>query len=356
MFNSKIVLAVCIGFCVAVFSFIVIAEQLDNTSTNTTQSNVTISQTNAQSNILETVISLVSNKESFVRGEIVHLIVSMTEGDNAPGADLGIIFYVNNEKIGEGRTDYQGQVQLDWNTTNATTGVCPIVANFVGTEQNGTSLKPSVGINIITLTENKESVPENNSIKIERKQEIVAPVAEVKQETDLSKPIIEQLGIVGKKVSDNVEKYQDCQQTILHEAEGTETTCVTPYNVTVCDDTNSSCTKRTDEYTHPCLVDVRIVDRTIEDCRDKWLIINKKLKVDVDWYNCSVEESGGTITIICDSIYDGNGDGICTSGESCQKFVVQNETASRFEKNSKDFWQETDPGFTSRRTHVEVLQ
>ena len=54
--------------------------------------------------------------------------------------------------------------------------------------------------------------------------------------------------------------------------------------------------------------------------------------------------------------YDGNGDGICTSGESCMKFVVNGDSFEKYEKNSEENFKDDDDSFFLQRASAEVLK
>lgn len=69
-------------------------------------------------------------------------------------------------------------------------------------------------------------------------------------------------------------------------------------------------------------------------------------------YNCSVTDNG-KVYLTCDSIYDGNGDGICTSGESCIQFGIVGTYITRKERNSQDQWVDHDDSFFLPRVGVQ---
>lgn len=68
-----------------------------------------------------------------------------------------------------------------------------------------------------------------------------------------------------------------------------------------------------------------------------------------DNYECTEHVNPTNNTIICDSRIDGNGDGVCTSGESCQKFVISDGELERYERNSADEWLKNDPSYFLER-------
>jgi len=65
------------------------------------------------------------------------------------------------------------------------------------------------------------------------------------------------------------------------------------------------------------------------------------------YFNCSIENiSSDLLRLICDSIFDGNGDGHCSSGESCVGYEFANDHYNTIAVNSEDFswskpWQES---------------
>jgi len=65
-----------------------------------------------------------------------------------------------------------------------------------------------------------------------------------------------------------------------------------------------------------------------------------------DNWQCSFELNN--TCVVCDSTKDGNGDGICHSGESCIKWCRTSQGLTKYEKNSRDDFVKVDNSF--RRT------
>ena len=73
-------------------------------------------------------------------------------------------------------------------------------------------------------------------------------------------------------------------------------------------------------------------------------------------YDCTEYYDYANFTLICDSKIDGNGDGLCRSGESCQKFFFEGDNMTVFEKNSVEEWYSTDSTYFLDRLQVEAIQ
>ncbi len=87
-----------------------------------------------------------------------------------------------------------------------------------------------------------------------------------------------------------------------------------------------------------------------------------KLKIDKkdyaldygDWGKCSHVPGNRSLVIFCDSRYDGNNDGVCSSGESCVSFIVSKSGVQRVVRNSADSFSENDESFFLEKLSVEV--
>jgi hypothetical protein len=99
-----------------------------------------------------------------------------------------------------------------------------------------------------------------------------------------------------------------------------------------------------------------VVQKTRKDCRTKEYLINNAVKLIPENYQCSIEEINNKIVAVCDSKLDGNGDGICTSGESCMKFVVDGNAVEKSERNSRDDFIPNDKSFFLERAVAEALK
>ncbi len=148
----------------------------------------------------------------------------------------------------------------------------------------------------------------------------------------------------------NVQKEQDCVD-IVHEEEVTSvSTCTSERIVKTCDDTNTTCDEITESFQHKCL-NTSIVKTIEKKCVTKSLTLDNH-KINVEGYECSVNDN----VVICDSKFDGNGDGICTSGESCMKFDFDQGSYTQYEKNSNLDFVESDESFFVDKASVEVLK
>jgi hypothetical protein len=122
----------------------------------------------------------------------------------------------------------------------------------------------------------------------------------------------------------------------------------------VCDELNTSCHNATENYS--CVINTIAVEKTARKCNVKGYHISK-YNLNTEEYSCSVDTADkDSTTIICDSKYDGNGDGICTSGESCMKYVIDKNSIKSFEKNSKDEYAPTDDSYFLNKINVEEVQ
>ena len=155
--------------------------------------------------------------------------------------------------------------------------------------------------------------------------------------------------IISAIVLDNgvtVNEIQNCYEELYNEIEDifdnvskerdVYDNCIYHSNSTVCADQplNTSCVTNTTEIVYQCVigkesyqsyekVGEQVVQKSKTTCDKKSYEIDiagsiKKIDFDKAGYYCSLD--GNIIT--CDSVHDGNGDGICKSGETCIKFEI----------------------------------
>jgi hypothetical protein len=143
-------------------------------------------------------------------------------------------------------------------------------------------------------------------------------------------------------------------------------TCQGESITTICDDEpiNKTCHEETKYHEYRCKTGTNIIPHSEKICAQKAFEITKETADVVtekgrinfkEWGECSYEQEGNDITIICDSKYDGNDDGICQSGESCVKFVVTHDKVERFLKNSQDEFTKEDESFFLEKLDYEVM-
>ena len=90
-------------------------------------------------------------------------------------------------------------------------------------------------------------------------------------------------------------------------------------------------------------------------CRITALVVNNAVRIDIQDYVCSTEE-GLVVTVLCDSKFDGNGDGICNSGESCMRFTIDGSAVTKEEKNSRDDFVADDEDYFLEEATAEVIR
>jgi len=152
----------------------------------------------------------------------------------------------------------------------------------------------------------------------------------------------------------DIQKQEDCQNITSSVEEQQYGNC-TRQDV-ICDDAPLNATCHISEMTYQCGRGSKTVEKTEQRCKTKAYVIKNKYKLNIDGYVCTPSKDNGIITVVCDSIYDGNGDGICTSGESCLKYVFQGNNMQKLEKNSRDEFTESDQTYFLDEPTTEVVQ
>jgi len=292
-------------------------------SSDTVTGSVAIEPVVEQPTILKTILDLIINKLTVLRGEIVQLTAYLSYENKTPLPMKEVAFYAGDEKIGSDITNAQGKVQFLWNTSPFKANIYVISAEYAGEDGVvGSSSGNNVAIN--------ELVQEKNDSVL-----TTAAVAD----------------------TGPVQKIQDCVDVQYAVEEPVYGTCT--WHGMACDDEPANTTCSIQDRQYQCKTIVQSVTKTRQECKTTELRVDNGQKIitlDIRDYVCSSEESGTVITVVCDSKFDGNGDGKCSSGESCQKIVIDGSTLSRSEKNSEDEYTEASESYFVQEAGMEVLQ
>ena len=273
--------------------------------------------------LLTTIIELVLNKLSVIRGELVHLTASLFYEDGTPAVNKGINFYAGEEKIGSDTTNGAGKAKLLWDTTPFGPNVYVISAEYAGEE----GVKGiSAGQNVVIT----EKMPKATMLTT--------------------------AAVVEPQAAGAVEEIQHCVNISFQDMEHTYGTCTR--NMLRCSGLgNSTCATVEEQYR--CDAGTQQVTKSYQQCKTTGLRVNngqKIVEINLKDYACSTQERGGMITVTCDSVFDGNGDGVCHSGESCQQIVVNGTTIVRSEKNSEEEYKVDDDSYFMPEIGMVVLQ
>jgi hypothetical protein len=160
---------------------------------------------------------------------------------------------------------------------------------------------------------------------------------------------------VGTGTAPALVQQQTCATVTWQETQPVIANCTYAYNQTACTDppTNASCTTTAHTYTYACQAGTTNITKQRQDCTTTGYVLNNETFINTTGYNCSIT-SDGKAYLTCDSIYDGNGDGICTSGESCLQFGIVGSFVVRKERNTGDQYQVADPSFFLPRATTEA--
>src|SRR3989338_2899377 len=148
----------------------------------------------------------------------------------------------------------------------------------------------------------------------------------------------------------NITSSERCFDQVSYHEEAIYSPCNTTITKSVCSDAplNTSCLNVQETFTQRCHMGFRNVERVSRSCRKEFYDVGN-VRLNVDGYNCAFNRSGRKLVAMCDSVYDGNGDGVCQSGESCQKFVINGDSVQKFEKNSLNDFVENDEFFAVQK-------
>jgi hypothetical protein len=154
-----------------------------------------------------------------------------------------------------------------------------------------------------------------------------------------------------------VQQIEECKDVFWEEERAVFGTCATEVMVKECSDppANKSCTETRTNFSFSCETGKETIQHTQRDCVPVGYLINDQITLSTKEYACSLIDDG-KVYVTCDSRYDGNGDGICTSGESCMRFGIVGNFVTTEKRNSQDEFTESDDSFFLDEAKVEVFE
>src|SRR3989338_3636968 len=124
-------------------------------SSDTVTGSVAIEPVVEQPTILKTILDLIINKLTVLRGEIVQLTAYLSYENKTPLPMKEVAFYAGDEKIGSDITNAQGKVQFLWNTSPFKANIYVISAEYAGEDGVvGSSSGNNVAINELVQEKN----------------------------------------------------------------------------------------------------------------------------------------------------------------------------------------------------------
>jgi hypothetical protein len=180
---------------------------------------------------------------------------------------------------------------------------------------------------------------------------VFAEISSVNDDTAVTAPDVN-ISDISEGSNHVVERIDNCVDEKYFESVPQLGTC--QHNISVCDELNTSCHNAAENYS--CYTNSINIEKTAKKCNTKGYKISK-YNFSTEEYSCSIDTTDKDSTVmVCDSKYDGNGDGICTSGESCMKYVITKDSIASFEKNSKDEYAPADESYFLNKITVEEAQ
>lgn len=283
-----------------------------------------------------TIQSLTTDQSSYLVGSPVRIEASlMAENQNLSYQFLNVL--VNNNFMGSGMTDISGNFIFNLFTPFMQPGSYLLRLEFEGALKGEMQYLPS-------SAETSFSLAKELSLGNEITGEAI-----ITQDGALSSPIPYQF----------IESCsnQSWTETIYHYGN-----CTRDYEEMVCEDKilNTSCSPIIKTNTFPCSLGKEEVQQSKIACIPTALEINRQGIKEIlsfgDWGNCSPSFDAATLTIICDSIHDGNGNGKCEPGESCTKYAVSQNSIEQSKRNSKSYFMSSDATFFLPELKFEAVQ
>lgn len=254
--------------------------------------------------------------------------------------------YLNDEKIGVLATDDDGLAEMIYDTSVLQPGYYNVEVVFEGDSR----FERSSDMQLLDLSSSEQISTGNSGSEQELKNTIgdtMVAIADLEGYSTVEKsknPVIETL-LTCKSIPYKGKKFVS---DVCHETK-TIRNCIDDRN-------DTSCSVGSINYTTKCNTRIEWEDRVKKECRTKGYIIDNKIKISSSDYNCSASRSNGQITVICDSLHDGDGNGICSSGESCLKYEIDKTQITKFEKNSRNDFTRADDTFFKISPSAEVIR
>ena len=242
----------------------------------------------AQPSIFSTILNLFLSKVSVISGELVRIQAHLSYENSSPIANEPIDFYVGDTKIATQRTGDTGSTTLEWDSSELPPGV------YI------------VGIDYQANGQLQSSHAQEELIIQEQPSNFLT-------------------GAVIAEPSAAIQEEQECIQVPYEIQQPIIGSCTETYPTIVCDDypINSSCHEATEDVTHTCVTGYETITQYKQECHTTVLIINNYFAIPTTTYACSAIEGDDLITVTCDSKYDGDGNGVCNSGESCVQYEIE---------------------------------
>lgn len=156
-----------------------------------------------------------------------------------------------------------------------------------------------------------------------------------------------------------LKEEQTCQTILWQEDEPTAGTCSVNDTAITCSDfpVNLSCSSSTYERNYTCMRS-NIVTKSREECVTTGYTIADRVQLSTSEYTCSATEQGSDTVVICDSRFDGDGNGQCAEhgGETCLRYIVHADGSYELsERNSGLEFVAASDKFFLEKPIVEVL-
>jgi hypothetical protein len=303
-----------------------------------------------EENFFDTVLDFISDTISAIQGDIVEIQALLRYDNASPISGQPVDFSVNDNTIATEETNEEGLATLMWDTSPFAPGAHIVGVDFGGNDELSES---SVTQEFTIEAAEEEEIVVEEIVEPVVEEEVVLPLVPAVAEPVVNEEVDAQAIDAGP-----VQEVKQCRDEIYETWEKTWGICTK--DVLVCDDepANESC--RTVEESFDCITGRERVQKIAQDCDVTGILIDngqQRIQLSTQEYGCTTFEDDNRITVICDSTTDGNGDGICSSGESCQKFVVEGRSIRKMEKNSReDFVEGEDDSYFVGRVDAEVLE
>lgn len=268
---------------------------------------------NTKPTLLHTMLTLILDKVHALQGDVVNINARLSYENDSPIVNEPIQFYANSQQIGVEKTTDSGLAELFWNTSPFSPGNYRVRATYAGnTRQSTVATSSELTIDSPTIT-----------------AAVVAPA---------------------------VRHIESCTNSIVSEEQTVRDTCTINVTKKICTDepVNQTCTDDIKSVSYLCNPHDTIISRTEEHCRTSAIVVNNAIRINVEDYVCTTQEDA-QITVLCDSRFDGNGDGTCTSGESCLRFTIRGNNIVKEEKNSHDDFVAHDDKYFVPQATIEVM-
>ena len=281
-------------------------------------------------NPIKSVLKIVIGALTYIKGEVVDIQAQLSDKNDVPLAQQSVDLTLDGNTVSTKTTDEQGNVEFEWDTSPFSPGVYVVGVDFAGSADFEASISST------------EVIIQEKPIKNEIAADTIIPATKADSK---------------KKIQEKKNCFEEKREETIY----TLGLCTEQKATLVCENSalNSTCKHVMMPQEVECVTGKEKREVSKQKCETVGYTIDTNeaiVDLNTPGFGCLSEQKGKKVVMTCDSIFDGNGDGVCSSGESCVRYEVEGKNVKKQEKNSKENFKEVDESFFVKRSLEEVVQ